>query len=895
MANNIDINIIAKTLGIKSLVDLKAGLDLVGGAIQTVSKIIGPMIKSTDEFNKAFSNVTTMVDTSTVNVNQMQKSLLGLDSRLGSAKDLTDGLYQALSGGVDAAKAVEFVGEAAKFAKAGLTDTNTAVDLLTTTLNAYGKSAEETAHLSDVFFGVVKRGKTTGDELASTLGGVVPIAATLGVKIEDVGAAMVVMTKQGINTAEGTTQLTALMSAFIKPSEDMAMVLQKVGYESGSALIEAKGLGESLKIVSEATGGSTEALANIFPNIRAVRGAMALLGKEGENYAQIQKELEQETGITDEAFKKQEMTFEGMKSSVEKASIILGQKLIPFLYEGASAVTEFINNSKNMAILEKIMTNVMSGFTIVKNIVLELGKALWDNLGSVISNLQENFKTLTGATDKSSGTMNVFAGIVKGLSVGLSITSKLINIMIDYIFNVIEVYKQAIIVVGNFWQALTGKMKWKEAIDSINNVKDAFKDGVKTMWEDGKDLVSSTVKEFQKMPGEVKTLSQQMQDNYKSSYDNINNTVKNAMSEQIAAVDEATSQEVEIKKSKLEEIQEALLENKDMMLEMLTEQTETQSEMWEENLGAWGEQITEFTEANMEAFTMMFDVMSDKNSSTMDKINAGVQATGGVILATMGMVSKGIGEYYAKQIAGHKAVMDSEILGIDTKSKHEIELLENDGMTKKQARDKEIKDLKALLATTTDEKERAGLEDKIKTLEIEKKKEEITEKAEAAKQQAREEFAAKEKELKLKQFYTEKGIKIAEIWIQAAMGTIAAWASSMTLGPIAGPIMAGVMTGIIMAMAGVSTGVVASQQPSFASGGIMQDSGMALVGEQGPELVNLPAGAVVNTAGQTSNMMSNMGGETVIINISQLTVKSDRAEDLIEELVELRRYEAGRR
>ena len=64
-----------------------------------------------------------------------------------------------------------------------------------------------------------------------------------------------------------------------------------------------------------------------------------------------------------------------------------------------------------------------------------------------------------------------------------------------------------------------------------------------------------------------------------------------------------------------------------------------------------------------------------------------------------------------------------------------------------------------------------------------------------------------------------------------------------------------------------------AQLPKLASGATNFPGGMALVGEQGPELVNLPRGAEVYTAGQTKDMLA--GGQNIIINIAKVDSKMD--------------------
>jgi len=60
---------------------------------------------------------------------------------------------------------------------------------------------------------------------------------------------------------------------------------------------------------------------------------------------------------------------------------------------------------------------------------------------------------------------------------------------------------------------------------------------------------------------------------------------------------------------------------------------------------------------------------------------------------------------------------------------------------------------------------------------------------------------------------------------------------------------------------------------SFATGTKYAPGGLALVGERGPELVNLPHGAQVNTAQQTKGMLGN--SESITINIGSVQNQSD--------------------
>lgn len=99
-----------------------------------------------------------------------------------------------------------------------------------------------------------------------------------------------------------------------------------------------------------------------------------------------------------------------------------------------------------------------------------------------------------------------------------------------------------------------------------------------------------------------------------------------------------------------------------------------------------------------------------------------------------------------------------------------------------------------------------------------------------------------------------------------AMGIVNAWASSMALPFPANVITAGVLTGLIGGVTGAQLAILGSnppKMPAFATGTNFAPGGMALVGEQGPEIVNLPRGASVATNAESRGMMGN---QTFIFN-----------------------------
>lgn len=84
-------------------------------------------------------------------------------------------------------------------------------------------------------------------------------------------------------------------------------------------------------------------------------------------------------------------------------------------------------------------------------------------------------------------------------------------------------------------------------------------------------------------------------------------------------------------------------------------------------------------------------------------------------------------------------------------------------------------------------------------------------------EQAKETYGESSEEYR-KYIEKEGDMKIAQVWSDAAMGIMTAWATSESLGPILGPVMAAIQTAALIATATASTQQIRRQTKSTASG-----------------------------------------------------------------------------
>lgn len=278
----------------------------VQGAVRLLSRAISSTIKTGMEFEETWANVTTMLSGPAYDAAEdMKDELMRMSPVLGGVTELAKGMYQVLSASIEPAKAIEFLGTAAMSAKAGVTDVFTAVDALTTIINAYGLATEDAMRISDIMFMTVKRGKLTYETLARSLGPVVAISAQLGVRFEEVAAAMATLTRQGIQVRTTAVAIRAVLVAVMQGQKGATETARKLGIEFTAQAIATKGLIPWLAELGEKTGGNAVLLQRMFKNIRGLMAVLPLAGKAMKAVAGDLKLMDEAAGSTTEALFKQ--------------------------------------------------------------------------------------------------------------------------------------------------------------------------------------------------------------------------------------------------------------------------------------------------------------------------------------------------------------------------------------------------------------------------------------------------------------------------------------------------------------------------------------------------------------------------------------------------------------
>lgn len=298
---------------------------------------IGSSIEKFREFENRIAEVSTILQGTSMNLlPALQAGVEQLSVKFGkSANDITNGLYDILSAAFDADDSVRLLNTSIKASIAGLTDVSTSVDVFTSILNAYGKSAAQAAGVSDILFQTVVRGKLRFEDLASAMGYITPIAANAGVAFKEIAAALATVTRQGLHVDMASRGLALMIQGIVSPANAAATAAQQFGIDLSGLALRVKGLKGFINELNEATKiYGMGIIPQVVRNMRSLRVAMALAGEEGIlGFAEDLNLMENATGKTEEALTKM-MDTERRKAEILAQSFELVERKIGEAWAG---------------------------------------------------------------------------------------------------------------------------------------------------------------------------------------------------------------------------------------------------------------------------------------------------------------------------------------------------------------------------------------------------------------------------------------------------------------------------------------------------------------------------------------------------------------------------------
>lgn len=307
------------------------------------------------DYESSFAKVSTLLDKNVVDYDRYKNDILDASSKSKVAVgEFSEAVYGSISAGVDQTKAIKFTTDAMKLAKGGFTDGAKAVDVMTTAINGYGMKAEDATKISDMLITTQNLGKTTVDELASSMGAVIPVASSVNYGMDELSASYAQLTKNGIATAESGTYLKSMLSELGKSGSITDKALREL---TGKGFADLKKEGKStssiLRLLSEDAEKNGKTLKDMFGSVEAGSAALVLAKGNGKEYDEMLSAMKKSAGATQEAFDKMDATpaeqLKGALNELKNEAIKLGAKAIPLITEGAKVISKLVEGFSSLS------------------------------------------------------------------------------------------------------------------------------------------------------------------------------------------------------------------------------------------------------------------------------------------------------------------------------------------------------------------------------------------------------------------------------------------------------------------------------------------------------------------------------------------------------------------
>ncbi|MGX8833961.1 phage tail tape measure protein [Amedibacillus sp. YH-ame6] len=465
------------------------------------------------QFETSFAKASTMFGDVNVDTENLTDKILKLSEATGiSANELNEGLYSSLSAGIPVTKdmgiAMEFLETSTLLARGGFTSTEKSVDALTTVLNGYKMESKDATKVADMLLMTQNKGKTTVDELASSIANVVPTASSLGVSFEEVSASLATMTAQGVPTAQATTQLNQMLAELGKSGTvaNTAMMDMYEGMGYGRKTFQEL-MDEGVNVVDIIADMETYAkdngksLLDMFGSIEAGKSALAMAGDNAVTYCNNLEAMRNSSGSTKEAAEKMNDTFD---VQLQRLKAIGSSKLIEFyggikdsLKDVVKYAVEFVSSLdvesviKGASVLAGVLATVLAvvislrgAFALLKFMTIA-GEVV--SLGTAIS---------TSLVAPLGALLTALAPII-ATAVAIIAVIALVTTAIYQLWNENEVFRQTVM---NAWNSImdTLTLFWnvvgKPIFDAITRaLLNIWENGIKPLWDAFKEFIANLV------------------------------------------------------------------------------------------------------------------------------------------------------------------------------------------------------------------------------------------------------------------------------------------------------------------------------------------------------------------------------------------------------------------
>jgi TP901 family phage tail tape measure protein len=325
----------------------KASMGMAAG----IAAVIGSSVSVAATFEQSMSKLAGITNASAEDLARLEEAAREMGATTAfSASQAAEGLQYLAMAGFSVDEQIGALPAVLNAAQASGIALGESADIVSNIMTGFGIKASESGKAVDVLVKTMTTANTDLPQLGQAMKYVAPVAAGLGLSIEETAAAVAKMSDAGIQGAQAGTSLRAALLSLANPVGQTEKAIDGLGISVTDANGSMKPLPELIGHIGDKLSGMSDsqkvATASQLVGTEAASGFIALLDVGQEGLADYTRELENSAGAAETMAAK--MTdnligaFKEFQSAAEEAGIKVGKEFLPTFTEIVKAGSDMV-------------------------------------------------------------------------------------------------------------------------------------------------------------------------------------------------------------------------------------------------------------------------------------------------------------------------------------------------------------------------------------------------------------------------------------------------------------------------------------------------------------------------------------------------------------------------
>lgn len=292
-------------------------------------------------------------------------------------------------------------------------DLATTSDIVTDALTAFGLTAQDSAHFSDILAAASSSANTNVSMMGETFKYAAPVLGSMGYSAEDAALAIGMMANSGIKSSQAGTALRGAMTNLAKPTDTVEGAMKKYNISLTDNEGRMLSLRELMVQLRTNLGGLSKseqaAAATALFGKNAMSGMLAVINGSDKDFKKLENAIDNCDGSSEQMANTMNDNLSGqitiLMSQLQELAISFGDMLVPTIREVVGHVQNFVDKLNSMDEGQR-QTILRIGL-----VVAALGPALI-GIGKVITATGTISKALAAITSPAAIVVAAIAAIV---------------------------------------------------------------------------------------------------------------------------------------------------------------------------------------------------------------------------------------------------------------------------------------------------------------------------------------------------------------------------------------------------------------------------------------------------------------------------------------------------